>query len=278
VAVYRRTSRPRFTLLLLILTSVTLLTLSQRGSTSGVIGSIRSGARDVFAPVQRVASSATRPVGDFFAGAVHYGDLKKENARLRQQLNEEQGRVLQATDAERERKALLDQQNLAYLGDIPTVAARVVNTSASNFEQTIEIDQGRSSGVAKDMPVVSGAGLVGRVIEVSRTRAVVLLITDPTSSVGVRLTGSGDVGVAQGDGQRSPLSVDLIASATDVKKGEAVVTSGLQQSIFPPSIPVGKVRLVKKNPSALLQDITLDPVVDLKRLTFVKVVQWSPSK
>jgi cell shape-determining protein MreC len=74
------------------------------------------------------------------------------------------------------------------------------------------------------------------------------------------------------------MTIDLIASATDVKKGEAVVTSGLQQSIFPPSIPVGKVRSVQKNPSALLQDITMDPVVDLKRLTFVKVVQWSPSK
>jgi rod shape-determining protein MreC len=278
VAVYRRTSRPRFTLLLLILTSVTLLTLSQRGSTSGVVGAIRSGARDVFAPIQRVASAATRPMGDFFAGAVHYGDLKKENARLRQQLNEEQGKVLQATDAERERKALLDQQNLAYLGDIPTVSARVVDASASNFEQTIEIDQGRSSGVAKDMPVVSGAGLVGRVIEVSRTRAVVLLITDPTSAVGVRLTGSGDVGVSQGEGHSNAMTIDLIASATDVKKGEAVVTSGLQQSVFPPSIPVGKVRSVQKNPSALLQDITMDPVVDLKRLTFVKVVQWSPSK
>ncbi|MDQ1404278.1 MAG: rod shape-determining protein MreC [Actinomycetota bacterium] len=278
MAVYRRTSRPRFTLLLLILTSVTLLTLSQRGSTSGVIGAVRSGARDIFAPVQRVVTSATRPVGDFFAGAVHYGDLKKENGRLRQQLNEEQGKVLQATDAERERKALLDQQNLAYLGDIPTVSARVVDASASNFQQTIEIDQGRSSGVAKDMPVVSGAGLVGRVIEVSRTRAVVLLITDPTSAVGVRLTGSGDVGVGSGEGQRNPLSVDLIASATVVKKGETVVTSGLQQSVFPPSIPVGKVRTIKKVPSALLQDITIDPVVDLKRLTFVKVVQWSPSK
>lgn len=278
MAVYRRTSRPRFTLLLLVLTSVTLLTLSQRGSTSGVIGAIRSGARDAFAPVQRVVSSATRPVGDFFAGAVHYGDLKKENGRLRQQLNEEQGKVLQATDAERERKALLDQQNLSYLGDIPTVSARVVDASASNFAQTIEIDQGRDSGVAKDMPVVSGAGLVGRVIEVSRSRAVVLLLTDLTSAVGVRLTGSGDVGVAQGEGQHNPLSVDLIASATDVKKGEVVVTSGLQQSIFPPSIPVGRVRTIKKSASALLQDITIEPVVDLKRLTFVKVVQWSPSR
>ena len=79
-------------------------------------------------------------------------------------------------------------------------------------------------------------------------------------------------------GWRNPLSIDLIASGTDVKRGEAVVTSGLQQSVFPPSIPIGKVRTIKKNQSALLQDITLEPVVDLKRLTFVKVVQWSPSK
>lgn len=274
MAVYRRSARPRFTLLLLVVTAITLLTLDERGAR--VVGSVRSTARDLFAPVTSAADAVFEPVGDVLQGILHYGDLEAENARLREQLAARDGEQLKAQDAQRELKALLDQQELAYIGDIPTVAARVVTMSPNNFELTMEIDRGTDDGVVEGMPVVSGAGLVGRVVEASRTRSTVLLLTDPDSSVGIRLVSSGDVGVANGQGSRSPLTVDLIDPATVVPPGETVVTSGLQQSVFPPGIPVGKVREATAHPGELQQDVTVDPVVDLRRLTFVKVLQWSP--
>ncbi len=277
MAVYRRSARPRFTVLLLVLTAVTLLTLDERSSGVGVIDTMRDGARDLFAPVQEAADSAFRPIGDFFQGAVHYGAMEEENARLRAQLAERDGQRLRAADAEREREALLDQQDLEFAGNIPTVAARVVSASTSNFELTMEIDRGRDAGVVRGMPVVAGAGLVGRVVDASRTRSIVLLITDPTSSVGVRLSSSGEVGVAVGRGSRSSLRVDFIESETKIPKGEVMVTSGLQQSVFPPQIPVGRVVAAKAGPGALQQDVTIEPVVNLRRLTFVKVLLWSPT-
>lgn len=276
MAMSRRSARPRFTLLLLVLTAITLLTLDERSGGIGLVGVIRDGARDAFAPVQDAADAAFRPVGDFFQGAVHYGDVEKENARLREQLAERDGVVLRAEDAARERRALLDQQDLEFAGDIPTVAARVVVGPASNFDLTIQIDRGRNAGVAPGMPVAAGAGLVGRVVDVSRTRATILLITDPKSSVGVRLAGSGDVGVATGRGSRSTLRLDYVDPASKVDKGEAVVTSGLQQSAFPPGIPIGKVVAATTGAGALQQDVTVEPAVDLRRLTFVKVLQWGP--
>jgi len=272
----RRSARPRFTLLLLVLTAITLLTLDERSGGIGVAGALRDGARDAFAPVQDAADAAFRPVGDFFQGAVHYGDIEKENARLREQLAARGGVVLQAEDAARERRALLDQQDLEFAGDIPTVAARVVVGPASSFDLTIQIDRGRNAGVASGMPVAAGAGLVGRVVDVSRSRATVLLITDPKSSVGVRLAGSGDVAVAGGRGSRSNLRLDYVDPASKVDKGEAVVTSGLQQSAFPSGIPVGRVVATKSAAGALQQDVTVEPAVDLRRLSFVKVLQWSP--
>lgn len=276
MAVYRRTARPRFILLLLVLTAVTLLTLDGRGTGSGVIDRVRQTARDAFAPVGEAADSVLEPVGNFFEGMIHYGDLKAENARLREQNEELRGKALQAQDADRERRALLDQQDLSFVGDIPRVRARVVTMAASNFEYTVEIDRGTSDGVAKGMPVVAGAGLVGRVVDASKSRATVLLVTDTTFSVGVRLSTSGDVGVATGHGSRAPLRVDLIDPATKVDAGEVVVTSGLQQSVFPPGIPVGKVATAKTPPGSLQQQVTVEPVVDLQRLEFVTVLQWSP--
>jgi rod shape-determining protein MreC len=263
-------------LLLLVLTAITLLTLDERGTGSTVINRVRGDARDAFAPVRDATDAVLQPVGNFFEGVIHYGDLKAENARLRQQNESLRGQALQAQDANRERQALLDQLDLTYVGDIPKVRSRIVSTAASNFELTVEIDRGTSNGVAKGMPVVSGAGLVGRVVEVSHHRATVLLLTDPTFSVGVRLSASQDVGVASGKGVRSPLDVDLISRDTKVSKDEVVVTSGLQQSVFPPGIPVGKVLDAHTPPGALQQIVTIDPVVDLQRLEFVTVLQWSP--
>jgi rod shape-determining protein MreC len=166
--------------------------------------------------------------------------------------------------------------DLEFARDIPAVAARVVSASTSNFEMTMEIDRGRDDGVARGMPVVSGAGLVGRVVDASRTRATVLLVTDPTSNVGVRLASTGEVGVAVGRGWGSSLQVDYIDTDVEVAKGEVMVTSGLQQSVFPPQIPVGRVVAATSAPGALQQDVTIDPVVEMRRLSFVKVLQWSP--
>jgi len=273
VAVYRRSARPRFVLLLLVLTAISLLTVDERGSRT--VQRVRDRARDGFDPVHRAANAAFRPVGNFVEGALHYGDLEAENSRLREQLGERRATELQAADAQRELRALEAQANLEFAGDIPAVSARVASMAPSNFQQTIDINRGRSDGVGVGMPVVAGAGLVGRVVDASSSRSTVLLLTDPAFSVGVRLTGSGDVGVAAGKGPHAAMPVELIDAGTKVAKGEVVVTSGMQQSVFPPGIPVGTVVDAVDRPANLQEDVTITPVVDLRRLAFVKVLQYS---
>jgi rod shape-determining protein MreC len=127
------------------------------------------------------------------------------------------------------------------------------------------------------MPVVTSAGLVGRLTEVSKIRSTVLLISDPQSNVGVRLANSGEPGVVRGGGTRNPMPLDLITPEVPVDVGEPVVTSGLERGIFPAQIPVGRVRSTSAPPSALQKEILLDPSVDLVRLEFVRVLLWKPT-
>lgn len=275
MAVSRRGVRPRFTLLLLVLTSVTLLTLDFRGD--GAMAGVRSAAREVLAPVQGFSAAVTRPLSDIVQGVIHRGDLEAENAQLRAQLEEARGAEAEAEDALRERRALLDIQDLDFTGDIPSVPARVISNTPSNFELTVVIDRGTAHGIADGMPVVTGAGLVGRVTEVSSSRSVVRLLTDLTFSVGVRFTGSGEVGVATGRGRRDPMRVDLVATDTPIKKRELVVTSGLQQSAFPAGIPVGRVFSTQSVAGEDQKRVKVNPLVDLRKLAFVKVLQWSPT-
>jgi rod shape-determining protein MreC len=276
VAVYRRNTRPRFILLLLVLTAITLVTVDTRANGGGVTGAIRSGAQDVFAPVQSATHAVLQPVGDFFTGAFRYGSIKQENSKLRDSLAQARAQALASSEAQRELQILSEQAHLDFVGKIPTVTAQVIDTSSSNFEVSIQINRGTDSGIAVGMPVVTGGGLVGRVAAVSANGATVLLLTDPSFSVGVRLTTIGQVFVADGDGRDRPLTLELVDATTKVNVGDKLVTSGLSMELYPKDIPVATVKTVKSAPGQLQQEVTVDPTADLSNLEYVQVLQWSP--
>lgn len=276
MAVYRRSKRHRFLVFLLALASVTVITLDYRGGDQGALETLRSGAQDLLAPVQSFAGRVFGPVGDVVGGITDYGDLEAENARLRQRLEALEGDRLRSEAGERERRELLAILDLDFAGDIPAVAARVVSSSPTNFAQSVIIDRGTDDGVDRGMPVVTSAGLAGRISEVSSSRSVVQLLTDRSSAVGARLAGSGVNGVVEGRGGGTDLAMTFVAAQVEVAEGEAVVTSGLEQSAFPAEIPIGSVRSAGAPPGDLEQRIAVEPVVDFGRLELVKVLQWAP--
>ena len=277
MAVYRRSRRHRFFLVLLALTSVTVLTLDYRGAGDGALESVRRTARDAFAPIQAAAGRVVSPVAGFVGAIGDIGTLRAENAALKRQLEAARADAIRGADADRERQGLLQLQGIDYAGGLDSVPARVVSTAPTNFRMTITIDRGTDSKLDVGMPVVTAAGLVGRITEVSKLRATVLLITDPQSNVGVRLAKSGEQGVARGGGSRNPLPLDLIAPDIPVEVGEPVVTSGLERGLFPPQIPVGRVRSATAPPGSLQKEILVDPSVDLTRIEFVRVLLWKPA-
>jgi rod shape-determining protein MreC len=261
-------------LLFLILTSITVITLDFRGEGSGTIDKVRHIAADAFAPVRDAADSVLSPIGNTFSGITDYDDLEEQNARLKARIDELEGARTLDQDATAELKELLELQELDWVGDIPKVAARVVSSPVSNFEQTIELNRGTRDGIERDMPVVTGAGLVGRVVDVSSTRSMVRLITDPGSSVGVRIVESGETAIAQGEGPGRTMSVGFVEVTSDVKRGHLAVTSGLEggSDLYPASIPVGKVVKARKISGELEQHVEIRPLADVAHLRFVKIL------
>ncbi len=272
----RRPRRPRQTLLLLMLAAMTIVTFYYRGSTRHLVASVKSGARDAFAPVQSGMESLFKPVGSFFDGAVHYGSLESSVARLRSENGSLERRYIESADVRRKLKMLLAEEHLPWAGSLPSVMAEVIGGATSNFELTVVIDKGRAEGVNVGMPVVSGAGLVGRVIEASSSTATVLLVTDPRSSVGVRFGSAGVIGVASGAGPNRPLSVGYVPPGTKLKKGEVMFTSGLQNALFPPGIPVGRVASFGASSGAVQEHIVIKTLADLSQLQYVDVLEWQP--
>lgn len=270
----RPASRRRSILLLLVVTAITLVTLDLREGDGGAISSVRGWTRDSIAPVQDGVRSVTKPVGDWFDSVINSGDLKRENERLKQDLAEARNDAARGRAATRENEQLTALLDLTNVGNVKTVAARVVATAVGNFDTSVELDRGKDAGVDVGMPVVVGQGLVGRVVEASRQRATVLLITDSASGVGVRLESSDAVGVAKGRTGSDKMSLEFVASNVDVTRGEIVTTSGIDGSRFPPGIPVARVSEVSRTPGDPSARITLEPLADLTQLEIVKVLEW----
>lgn len=273
----RAGGRSRLTIVLLVLTSLALLTLDFRDTT--MVQSARGTAATVLSPLRGAVEWSSRPFTNAWHGITGYGSLKTENDDLRRRVADLEGRAVLDKDAAQQLAELLRQQHLQWVRDIPTSAARVLSGSPSNFSHTVDISKGSRDGIKVGMPVVNGAGLVGRVALVTASRSTVQLITDPDFAVGVKLLPSNVTGTARGQGRGEDLIVDtrLEPGAKDLPKpGTALTTSGAELSVFPDSIPVGKLRRVRDAAGGLTVDLVVTPLADTSRLAFVTVLLWLP--
>jgi rod shape-determining protein MreC len=277
VAVYRRTSRTRYVLAVLVLAALTLVTVDARSNGSGALSTVRSKVSDAFAPLQRGAHAALQPIGNFLTGAIDYGSLRQENQRLREEVAALQSQSVQAAADESSAEQVLAEQDLPFVGQIPTVTVNVIDNGSSNFEDTVTVGKGTTSGLAPGEPVVAAGGLVGSVQSVSAHTAVVVLLTDPSFAVGVRLQGT-NIGTAQGVGRGDPLKVTVDTTSLPppkMKVGAPVVTSGLNGESFPPNLPVGRVVSASTTPGEAEPTITIKPFVDVAQLSYLQVLLWS---
>jgi rod shape-determining protein MreC len=267
------TRRQRRAMVVLLVVSLTLVTLDYRSSS---FAGVRSATQTVFGPVQRGLTAVVAPVGRFLAGipAVagnrrRIDELERANADLQRQLRES---TLTGSRTEQLRRLDL----LAGLGQYRVVPASVVALGPSlGFEWTVTVDAGTRDGVRTGMTVVNGDGLVGRVKQVSPVSSVVVLAVDPGSSVGVRLAGSNQLGVATGDGL-APLSFGPLDPQTRARVGDRLVTGPYGGSTYVAGIPVGEISSVSADPAAPAADAALRPYVTFAALDLVGIVLAAP--
>jgi rod shape-determining protein MreC len=261
---------------LLVLT-VVLLVVDVTANPGGVTDRVRAAAAAVLGPAEGAAATVDRRLVDAWSGltgrtGARVDALRRENDALRLQSR--------ATEDDRRRVAELDDLlRVSGLGRYRVVPARVVaDAPVQDDARRVTVDAGSRDGVRTDMTVLSGDGLVGRVVRVAPATCDVLLVTDPAFSVGVRLAGTGRIGVATGAGA-APMRLSLLDAQTDVRRGARLVTLGSAgDRPFVPGVPVGEVRDVRISPGTLSRSGTVTPYVDPGRLDLVGVVVQPPRK
>jgi rod shape-determining protein MreC len=229
-------------------------------------------------PLQNASSKASGATSNFFQQIWNFRSTAQENEHLKQRVTTLEAELNNARQAESENQRLKQLLQLNEQNDIKSVPARVIARDPSVWFNTITINRGSTSGIAVNMPVVTGGGIVGRVITVSPFASQVMLITDEKAGAGAvvgQLGQSGALGSVRG---RADLGVGIIemryvSGLEKVEVNDNVMTTG-QDGIYPPGLNVGRVVDVKNGTATQAHQILIQPGAQLDHLEDVAVLLY----
>jgi rod shape-determining protein MreC len=154
-----------------------------------------------------------------------------------------------------QRLAELESQNqqlqelLGYTQKRPGdgIVAPVIGRSADHWWQQVILGRGRRDGIQVGAIAAGNGGIVGRVVQVTENSSRVLLISDPSSQVGVTISRSRYMGFTRGQAANRVI-MQFVDKVPDVRPGDTVATSSYSR-LFPAGLPVGIVESVNLNKS-----------------------------
>ena len=246
-------------LILLSALSVALMILDHRGHH---LEKIRAGLNVLAYPIQLIAAAPAYVgggVADFFTTR---GTLRQDNEKLlaeRQALNAK----VQQFDALEEENARLRRMlgSAAQVAD-KAIAAELIEVSSEPFTRKIVVAKGSRDGVYVGQSVIDAHGIMGQVTQVASQVSRVTLITDAGHAIPVLDNRSGLRMLVFGTGDPDTLKVPYLTSASDIKEGDLLVSSGMGGT-FPPGYPVAQVSRIVNDPNEAFLAITAKPAAQL---------------
>lgn len=266
---------------LLILCCVCVLLMGLSLITDKVGGPLRMVANYTIVPMQKGINTIGEWMSDFTQNFATIQELQNENKALKAEVDEltVTNSLLQQEKAELERLRELYALDNLY-SEYEKIGARVTSNDSGNWFSSFVIDKGANDGIAVDMNVMAGTGLVGIVTEVGPNWARVRSVIDDASNVSALILTTSDTCIVNGDltlMQDGRIRFEQLANnGTEIKVGEQVVTSHIS-SKFLQGILIGYVSEIHVDPNNLTRSGYITPAVDFEHLREVLVITTTKS-
>lgn len=225
-------------------------------------------------PLEKLADYGVRSVRGFWDGYIALLNVRDDNVRLQEENDRLKMQLRSNDEAVKEAERLRRLYGLSDTGIEKFVVARVIGRDPSRSLQTVTIDKGLTRGVKQNASVVTPDGIVGRVMSVGNSSAVVLLITDSQSEIAGLLRDTRVQTMFKGTGGRD-LELSYIENDSDIAEGNELIASGLDR-IHPKGFPIATVTSVGPR-RGLYKVVLARPIVDMRRLEEVFVITELPS-
>lgn len=235
---------------------------------------VRNVTMTVAAPFAAVLSGAANAVGDTVTGITQGGQLRDQNIQLRGQLARAlaENAVLQQDAREnRQFRTLLRFDTINPRMDFLT--ARVIGSDPNGaLSPSLIINKGSRDHLRTGMTVVSDRGyFVGTIDELNSTSSKVLLMINPSSSVGALDLRTNAAGLVEGKYAGFPV-LDAVVTSAVLHVHDFVVTSG-QMNLFPRTILLGQITAIRRSNDAMFQTADIQPMADFSNLEDVQVIR-----
>jgi rod shape-determining protein MreC len=274
------TRRTRLVLGVLLAAALALITIDYRGGVTSPLHGLRSLGGAIFGSAESAAGLVSRPVAGFADGLTDGAGDQARIAALQRQVVQLRGQLSQQSLGKYDQRQLTQLLQLAGRGRYRIVTANVVGAGAA-YDDSVTIDAGRADGIKPDETVLNGQGLVGTVTSVTSATSTVLLVTDASVTVGVRLAGTGQIGVVTGTGKSMYGSGLLRLQVFDInavlRPGQQLVTFGSAGGRpYVPGVPVGVITRVEGLAGSLTKSALVRPYAGDTALGVVGVVVVPP--
>ncbi len=270
----RMTVPPRFLFAALALLCIGMMYASYAtGFAGNTLGQITG---YVFVPFERGINSVGGWFRDKSDSLQDLADAQAEKQALQEQVDAltlENSRLVQSQYRLQELEELynLDQT----YGEYHKVAANIIASDSGNWFNTFVIDKGSKDGIAVDMNVIAGSGLVGIVTKVGDNWAQVRAIIDDMSEVSAQVLSTSDLCFVKGDLQLMESGLIRLTQLRDAQGnasiGDTIVTSHVSDK-YHAGLLIGYINELSLDSNNLTRSGTLTPAVDFEHLHSVLVI------
>lgn len=255
----------RLTPAALILFSLTLMIFYKIDSLP--VERLRVAMTDFMAPVMSAVSKPFATVGDSVGGIRTMRELKAENIRLSEDNAKLQRWYEAALKLQAENQSFRELLNVKADPALVFVTARIISDPGGAFVKSVLLPVGSGHNVTKGNAVMSGHGLIGRVVEAGSQSSRVLLITDLNSRIPVMVQDTRTRAILAGR-NTDLLRLERLPIDSGLSVGQRIVTSG-DGGQLPPDIPIGTI--VDIGP----QGVLVRPLTVIEKVTYVQVINTS---
>jgi rod shape-determining protein MreC len=236
---------------------------------------IRTVSNVITAPFTFIGNSVSNT---FSSISMYFGDIKKvktENLQLKSQINDLEIKLLESkriSDDNDSLKKLLDINSTFQHFKLKN--GRIIIREHDNFSQTFVIDVGLKDGIKLNQAVIHKEGLVGYISSVSDNTSNVTTVLDPRTSVSVTISTINEPAILKGNSElksNNNLKLEYIPIDAEISIGDMLYSSGLG-SMFPSSLPVGKVIKIVNNKNDSDRYAIAQPCVNIRSISEVSVI------
>ncbi|MGB2742164.1 MAG: rod shape-determining protein MreC [Cognaticolwellia sp.] len=263
--IFKHGPAPQHRLILVLFCSMALIFFDHKMNS---FESARGFLQSMVSPLQYLATAPKQMMNWAAENIVTRRQLIDDNEQYK--INElvfhEQALQLEIVSRENERLRALLASPLR--SDAKKMVAEILAVDSDPYTHQVLINRGANDGVFEGQAVIDDEGIVGQILHVGTTSSRVLLITDVTHAVPVRISRNGVRLIASGVGVIDRLTHNHVPHSTDIRVGDLLVTSGLGGK-FPEGYPVAKVTLVLEDESRAFTQIQSQPVAKIDRLRYL---------